>query len=148
MEIRDCLPLMTKIYLSRIVDSIFKENIPKGSEDHLIERIDQNSEYLSNPERIREVLNLKEMPRTHRILTHCILTLLLEQDNLAATEEDLFNAVIAHEQWITDKAKDPPPLPTPINTPWTSTGPSWKWPCRTPMFRKTNSPCWSDCAGS
>ena len=31
MEIRDCLPLMTKFYLSRIVDSIFKENIPKGS---------------------------------------------------------------------------------------------------------------------
>ena len=107
MEIRDCLPLMTKFYLSRIVDSIFKENIPKGSEDQLIERIDQNSEYLSNPKRVREALNLKQMPRTHRILTHCTLSLLLEQNDLAATEEDLFNQVTAHEQWITDKANDP-----------------------------------------
>src|SRR6056297_2561143 len=107
MEVLDCLPKMTKAYLTRVVDSIFKENIPKGSDDQLKEQIEQNIDYLKNEERIREALNIANMSRTNRILTRSILTSLLEKPDLAATEDELFGCVQNREEWITKKAKDP-----------------------------------------
>ena len=106
MEVLDCLPKMTKAYLTRVVDSIFKENIPKGSEEQLKEQIEQNIDYLTNEERIREALNFANMSRTNRILTRTLLYSLLEKPDLTATEEDLFECVQKQERWITEKAKD------------------------------------------
>lgn len=107
MEVLDCLPKMTKAYLTRVVDSIFKENIPKGSEEQLKEQIEQNIDYLTNEERIREALNFANMSRTNRILTRNLLNSLLEKPDLSATEENLFDCVQKQEQRITEKAKDP-----------------------------------------
>lgn len=106
MEIRDCLQYMTKAYLSRVVDSIYKETISKGDESQLRDQIEQNMDYLANEKRVDEALNLCNMHRANRILTHCILTLLLEQEQFASTEENLFEAVKEYEQWINDKAKE------------------------------------------
>lgn len=107
MEVLDCLPKMTKAYLTRVVDSIFKENIPKGSEEQLKEQIEQNIDYLINEERIREALNFANMSRTNRILTRTLLSSLLEKPDLSATEEDLFECVQKQEKQIIEKAKDP-----------------------------------------
>lgn len=107
MQIIDCLPKMTKQYLSRVIDSIFKESIPKGDEAQLREQIKQNINYLADEERVRESLDLTNMNRTNRILTRAILSSLLEKSDLSCSEEDLYNCVAKHEQWITQKAEDP-----------------------------------------
>lgn len=42
MNVEDCLSHMSKMYLSRTVDSILKEGVPKGEEKRLREQIVQN----------------------------------------------------------------------------------------------------------
>ena len=106
MQIPDCLSQMSKSYLSRIVDSIYKEDIPKNDEEQMKEQIRQNTDYLANPERIREALNLKEMDRTNRILVVAILNTLLEHPDAACPEEDLYDQVTQYENWIINKAQE------------------------------------------
>ncbi|MFW6297106.1 MAG: hypothetical protein ACOC03_01275 [Desulfosalsimonas sp.] len=106
MKILDCLPNMTKQYLSRVVDSIFKENIPKGNEEQLKEQIEQNIDYLENQERIRDALDFANMSRANRTLTRYILVSLMERPDLAAPENDLYQCVQNQEQWVIDKAKE------------------------------------------
>lgn len=100
MKIMDCLPVMTKMYLVRIVDSILKDDIPRGDDARLREQINQNLKELSSPERIREVLALERTAHSQRILTEAVLRSLLFMPEMAASEEGLFEAVQEFEKGI------------------------------------------------
>ena len=104
MKIADCLPLMTKQYLTRVVDSILKNELPRGDEDSLREKVRQNVKELADPERIRETLRDATLHRNQRILIESTLGALLRSPDLTATEEQLFGAVRAHEQSVIDEA--------------------------------------------
>ena len=63
MKIADCLPVMTQMYLSRVVDSILKEDVPRGDEDRLREQIRQNAAELADPGRIGDALREAALQR-------------------------------------------------------------------------------------
>lgn len=104
MKIADCLPVMTTIYLTRVVDSIIKEGVPRGDEERLREQIRQNVKELAGDDRISKALHLADMTRPVRILMEGILTSMLDQTDAACTEETLFLAVRAYEQGIVEEA--------------------------------------------
>lgn len=104
MQVADCLSIMSKLHLSRTIDSILQENIPKGDEEQLKEQIIQNIESLISKDRINKALNLVEMNRANRFLTRTILRLLLEEPDLSATEEALWEGVQEYETKILEKA--------------------------------------------
>lgn len=104
MKIADCLPVMTTIYMARVVDSIIKEGIPRGDEERLREQIRQNIKELAEDDRIAKALHLGDMTRPVRILMEGILISMLDQPEAACTEETLFESVRAYEQGIVDEA--------------------------------------------
>lgn len=104
MRIQDCLPLMSKMYLNRIVDSFIKEDLPKGNEDRLREQIQQNLEELASEERIKASLELHKMPRSHRILSESILTNLLELPEMSCDADELFKKIRDYEKQTISRA--------------------------------------------
>jgi len=105
MQIFDCTRLMSKMYLSRIVDSIIKEDIPRNDAERLREQINQNADELANEERISGALNLHRRERANRILFEEILRALLEQPDTCCGESKLYDQVRSSEQHIIDRAK-------------------------------------------
>ena len=106
MKIVDCLPLMSKQYLTRVVDSILKDDVPRGDEDRLREQIRQNATELADRNRILEALRDHTLHRNQRILMGAALTSLLTAVDMCCAEESLFEAVRSHEQGIVDEAAD------------------------------------------
>ncbi len=110
MRIEDCLPLMTKSYLARVVDSIVADSLPRGDEERLREQVRQNHRELADPARLREVLDLTDDKRANRILMEEILVALLESPDLALCEEDLYGLVRDQERAIVEGAANHPAL--------------------------------------
>ena len=106
MKIDDCALLMTKIFLSRIVDSIIKETIPRGDEDRLRQQIAQNRAGLASEDRIREALSEIAVNRESRIVVDAVLTTLLSSPDMACAPDELFDAVLGFEQQIVEDAAD------------------------------------------
>ncbi len=106
MQIMDCLDVMTKQYLNRVIDSIFKENIPKGNEEQLKSQIEKNIASLTSKERINEALQLHSMPRTNRILTRAVINILLEELDHNCTVQCLYEKLKGYETGIIEKAND------------------------------------------
>jgi hypothetical protein len=106
MRIADCLPAMSKTYLQRIVTAIVKDDFPKGDEARMREQVASNGKELASPDRIRQALHLSKMTRPNRILAEGILTSLLDQQDNACLDDELFELVRVHEQAILEGAKD------------------------------------------
>jgi hypothetical protein len=104
MKIADCLPAMSQMYLSRTVDSLLKDDVPRGDEDRLREQIRQNVNELVDHGRIVDRLHEETLTRNHRILIESILTSLLLAPDMNATEEGLFEAVRRNEQEIIEES--------------------------------------------
>ncbi len=100
MHIEDCLPLMTKRPLNRVVSSIVRENVPLGDEDRLREQIRQNAKELAEPARIARAMDFSKEERSDRILVEAILHALLESPKRALPDDELFEAVRAREAEI------------------------------------------------
>ncbi|NOZ78646.1 MAG: hypothetical protein GXP48_05600 [Acidobacteria bacterium] len=105
MKIADCLPVMTQLYLSRIVDSILKDDVPRGDEARLREQIRQNSKELVSTSRIGDVLRLELLDHGERILIEAILNSLLVLPDMAAGEDGLFEAVREFETHVIAEAE-------------------------------------------
>ncbi len=103
MKIVDCLPSMSKSFLSRTVASILKEDVPRGDEDRLREQIRQNMRELSSPSRIEEVLRVESLEGTPPILMDGLLTSLLLSPDMASGEDELFEKVRNFEQSVIDE---------------------------------------------
>jgi len=107
MKIADCLPFMTQMYLSRTVDAILKDDVPRGDEERLREQVRQNAKELADPKRIQEVLREETVLRAQRILTEAILSSLLLSPDMACTEEGLFEKVREFEEEVIAAAEEP-----------------------------------------
>lgn len=103
MKIADCLPVMSKAFLSRTVSSILKEDVPRGDEDRLREQIRQNVRELADAERIKDALRVESLERAQKILMDGLLTSLLLAPDMAAGEEELFERVQGFEQSVVDE---------------------------------------------
>lgn len=106
MHVIDCLPLMTKMYLTRVVDSLLKVEIPRGDEDKLRKQIGENIDELADRDRIRTALNLSDLTRSRRILDIEVLRVFLDHPERSITEEDLLHSIRAYEACIIEKAQD------------------------------------------
>ena len=104
MNVEDCLSHMSKMYLSRTVDSILKEGVPKGEEKRLREQIVQNKKELESEERINQALDLRQMNRASRILFEEILNILLEQPEMKAVDTTLYELVRNYEKQTIERA--------------------------------------------
>jgi len=96
---------MTQFYLSRTVDSIIKDDVPRGDESRLREQIRQNAGELADETRIADVLSLGALDHGQRILVEAILNSLLIMPEMAASEDMLFNAVKRFESTIIAEAQ-------------------------------------------
>ena len=105
MRIEDCIPAMSKVFLSRVVDSFISSDVPRGDEDRLREQILQYRSELAAPERIAQAFEGLETEEGARILFDAIATSLLSSPDLRAKYEDLFASVLAFEQSIIDESK-------------------------------------------
>jgi len=107
MLIFDCVSKMTKFYLKRITNSIVKEQVAKNAdEERLREHILQNIDYLSDPNRIAEVLSFKTLTRSNRILMFEILKNLLESPETLCAEVKLYEIVNNYENNAIKKSKE------------------------------------------
>lgn len=107
MKIADCLPLMTQMYLSRTVDSILKDEVPRGDEERLREQIRQNAKEFADPDRVGEALREETLVRAQRILMEAMLKSLLVAPNMACDEDALFDKVRSYEQEVISVANAP-----------------------------------------
>ena len=107
MKIADCLPLMTRLYLSRTVDSILKDEVPRGDEERLREQIRQNGKELADSTRVQEALREETLIRAQRILTEAILSSLLLSPDMACSEEGLFDKVRNFEEEVRAASEEP-----------------------------------------
>lgn len=108
MKVSDAVQHMTKQYLHRIIDS-FTKDISKPDEDRARELVVRNAEELTDPQRIRTVLN-REGLYSDQLLEHYILEALINRPDCSASEEELINEVRALEQQVLDEAQDPEAL--------------------------------------
>lgn len=106
MRIVDCVSHMSKFYLNRIVDCFIREEIPRGDEDRLRDQILENTDEISDPERIGHALKACSLSRTDRILSGEILRALLESPNGRATETDLIDQIRQYEEEIIERSTD------------------------------------------
>lgn len=107
MRVADCLQMMSKLYLNRIVDSFITKDFPRHDEERLREQISQNTEDLSNHRRIAEKLQLASLTRPNRILFEEILVSLLENPKSASREDELYQDVKKREEDVIARARKP-----------------------------------------
>lgn len=106
MKVAEAVKHMTVAYLRRIVDS-FTKDFPKPEEERAREIIVQNSDELTDAERIERTLRVADRPYSTRILQHNILEALLNKTDRRATEEEVIDDVRSLEKAILDEAERP-----------------------------------------
>jgi hypothetical protein len=99
MRFADCLPVMSKTFLQRVLSSIIKDPVPKD-DDRMRTLISDYARELASSERIAQALDLTNMDRPNRILAEGILTSLLDRQETLCHEDDLFQHVREHEERI------------------------------------------------
>lgn len=106
MKVAEAVKHMTVAYLRRIVDS-FTKDFPQPDEERAREIIVQNSDELTDPERIEKTLRVADRPYSTRILQHNILEALLNKTDRRATEEEIVNDVTSLETAVLEEARTP-----------------------------------------
>ncbi len=96
---------MTKVFLSRVVDSFISSEVPRGDEERLREQILQNKTEIASSERIVQAIVGLETAEGARILFDAVAASLLSAPDLRMSYEGLFESVQAFEQSIIDESK-------------------------------------------
>ncbi|WP_175614885.1 SAP domain-containing protein [Piscibacillus halophilus] len=96
---------MSKLYLSRIVDSFLK-NVRMDTEEEMREVILRNIDEFQNKERVKRNLNFNTEPRDIALLNAMILMALMEQPGYLLSEKDVFQLVESIENEIVEQSKD------------------------------------------
>lgn len=105
MYLQDILPKMSKLYLSRIVDS-FLRDVRMDSEEEMREVILKNLDEFQNKDRVQKRLNFDDESRDIALLNELILMSLMEQEGYMLNESDLFKVVIELEEDILKQSQD------------------------------------------
>lgn len=103
MKVSEAVQEMTKAYLQRVIDS-FARDFPKSDEERAREIILRNVEELTDPDRIKGVLDVRG-PFAEQILLALILEALVNRPGCMASEAELVDEVTALEQRILDLAE-------------------------------------------
>ncbi|SDJ79587.1 SAP domain-containing protein [Sediminibacillus albus] len=105
MQMQDVLPKMSKLYLSRIVDSFLKD-VRLNNEEEMREVIMKNIDEFQNSERVKRNLNFLETDRDIALVNEMILMALMENEGYVLPESELFTSVENLEQQIVEESKD------------------------------------------
>ncbi len=95
---------MSKLYLSRLVDSFLKD-VPKDDENKMRDIILKNKEEFDNFMRIKSKLNFTESDRDIRLLNNIILHILLDENGYICEENTLVNEVKQNEREIIEESQ-------------------------------------------
>lgn len=106
MKVAEAVKHMTVAYLRRIVDS-FTKDFPQPEEERAREIIVQNTDELTDPQRIGRTLRVADRPYSTRILQHNILEALLNKPERRATEGEIVDDVRSLEKEVLDEAERP-----------------------------------------
>src|SRR5699024_621409 len=88
MCLQAILPKMSKLYLSRIVDSFLKD-VHMESEEEMMEVILKNVDEFQNKERVKSYLDFRDEPRDVTLLNEMILMSLMEKEGYLLSEAEL-----------------------------------------------------------
>ncbi|GGD22482.1 SAP domain-containing protein [Pontibacillus salipaludis] len=105
MKMADVLPKMSKLYLSRVVESFLKD-VRLKTEEEMREVILKNIEEFQNSERVKRNLNFLEADRDVALVNEMILMSLMEREGYVLSEEDIFTWVESLEKQILDESND------------------------------------------
>jgi len=104
MKIQEAVENMSKRYLGRIVDS-FTEDLPAKDEEEARKQIIDYSSDLGDIERINKKLEVKGKRFHERLLQQFVIESLLNQEEVKATEREIYQRVINDEENIFEKSK-------------------------------------------
>src|SRR5690625_2177475 len=105
MFLQDILPKMSKLYLSRIVDSFLKD-VHMESEEEMREVILKNVDEFQNKERVKNYLDFKDEPRDVTLLNEMILMSLMEKEGYLLSEAELYKEVEDMQKSILKQSAD------------------------------------------
>ncbi|MFZ4453180.1 hypothetical protein [Salibacterium aidingense] len=106
MNVQDILPKMSKLYLSRIVDSFLKD-VKINDEDEMREVILKNIDEFQNRDRVTRNLNFMEEDRDIALLNEMILMSLMENEGYVLEESNIFhNVEQLEDQIVQDSTED------------------------------------------
>ncbi|MCJ0931471.1 hypothetical protein GLV94_00180 [Virgibacillus halodenitrificans] len=105
MQLQDVLPKMTKLYLSRIVDSFLKD-VRLDNEEDMREVILKNIEEFQNNERVKRNLDFMEAERNIALVNEMILIALMEKEGYVLSENELISSVESLEMQIIEESMD------------------------------------------
>ncbi|MFQ3545712.1 SAP domain-containing protein [Halobacillus rhizosphaerae] len=105
MKMEEVLPKMSKLYLSRIVDSFLKD-VRLKSEEEMREVILKNIDEFQNSDRVKLNLDFLEADRDIALVNEMILMSLMENEGYTLSENELFACVEDLEKQILKESED------------------------------------------
>lgn len=105
VQLEDVLPKMSKLYLSRTVDSFLKD-IRLKNEEEMRDIILRNIEEFQDSERVKRNLNFLEVDRDIALVNEMILMSLMEQEGYLLPESEIFSSVETIEKQIIEESKE------------------------------------------
>lgn len=105
MHLQDVLPLMSKMYLSRTVDSFLKD-VRLNDEEEMRDIIIKNIDEFKNSDRVKRNLNFRDADRDITLMNRLVLKCLLGSSGYILTEKQLHDEVLALEKQILEDSKD------------------------------------------
>ncbi|PYZ94881.1 hypothetical protein CR194_04980 [Salipaludibacillus keqinensis] len=105
MKLQDIIPKMSKMYLSRTLDSFLKD-VKMTDEEEMREVIIKNIEEFQNKDRVKRNLNFLEEKRDISLLNEMILMSLMENEGYLLKESELLKNVEELENQIITESKD------------------------------------------
>lgn len=114
MKLQEILPKMSKLYLTRTVDSFLKD-VKMNTEEEMREVIVKNIDEFQNQERVRRNLNFLEADRDTSLLNEMILLALMENEGYILKEQDIFLEVEKLQTQIIEDSQDEEYIKTSIS---------------------------------
>ncbi|QQK76146.1 hypothetical protein HUG15_11655 [Salicibibacter cibarius] len=105
MKLQDVLPKMSKMYLSRIIDSFLKD-VKIKEEEEMRQVILKNIDEFQNEDRVKRNLNFLEEDRDIALLNEMILMSLMENEGYVLEEASLLQDVEKLESQIVSDSDD------------------------------------------
>ncbi len=105
MKVSEAVEYMTVAYLRRVIDS-FTKDFPKPGEERAREIIVQNTDELTDINRIERKLTGSDLPYSTRILQHNVLEALLDYPERMESEGTIVDDVIGLEEEILQEAEN------------------------------------------
>ncbi|QDI91369.1 hypothetical protein EPH95_09420 [Salicibibacter halophilus] len=105
LHLQEVLPMMSKMYLSRTVDSFLK-GVKLSHEEEMRDIIIKNIDEFKNTERVKRNLNFRTTERDVTLLNRLILKCLLSSENYILTDKQIHEKVFALQSQILMDSKD------------------------------------------